>query len=778
MHSSVHLLFYFHAFINVDMRLLLTIIMTVMILQSRAQTVSGRITGNDGVPLAGATILLEDNSGTSSDENGKYSLKASPGNHQLTIKLITFTEKKLDFTISSGEEKTIDVVLDNEAIELKYIVISAGKFEQKIEDITVSMEVIQPKLIQDINTTSFDDALQQVPGVNVTDGQANIRGGAGWSYGAGSRVQVLVDDLPLLAADANDAKWSFIPVENIEQVEVIKGASSALFGSSALNGVINIRTAFPKAKPLTKIVSFIGEFEPPGESQMAWYKSFHRWQSGLSFLHSQQIKQLDLTVGANAFSDQAYRQGENENRLRFNFNTRYRNKKIQGLSYGVNFNHQKTVGTLFFLWENDTTGALLPLGGTDTATTTLSDYTTYRTNVDPFITFINKKGNSFRLRTRYFNTTNKNNTNQESTGELYYAELQYQHKIKNYATVTTGILEMYSDIVSQLYNNHQSNNMAAFLQADAKWKKFTFSAGGRAEQSRIDSVTDDITPVVRMGANYHLLRETYLRASYGQGYRFPSVAEKFVRTNVGSLYIYPNDSLKSEKGYSAEFGVKQGLKVGSWAGYVDAAYFINLYKDMMEFTFARWGTVFDPLFGLGFKSINVGDIRITGIELTTVAKGKIGPLSTMIYGGYTYINPEQIRYDSSYVRKLPNGYYLGSDSSNFLKYRYKHSLKADVELSYKKISLGVSIRYNSEMKNIDRIFTDNAGGFEIAPGVKHFRDTHPGGTTIFDARLAYIIHKNFRISGIAKNVFNKVYVGRPADVQPPLTFILQLSAEF
>ena len=139
------------------------------------------------------------------------------------------------------------------AKELGLIVVSAGKFEQRIEDVTVSMNVIKPKLIEEKNTTTMEDIIDQSPSVNIIDGQANIRGGSGWSYGAGSRVAVLVDDLPMLTADAGDVKWSFLPVENVEQIEVLKGASSVLFGSSAMNGIINVRTAYPKDTPQTRI---------------------------------------------------------------------------------------------------------------------------------------------------------------------------------------------------------------------------------------------------------------------------------------------------------------------------------------------------------------------------------------------------------------------------------------------------------------------------------------------------------------------------------------------
>ena len=67
---------------------------------------------------------------------------------------------------------------------------------------------------------------------------------------------MMVDEMPMLSADAGDVKWNYLPLENLEQVEIIKGASSALFGSSALNGVINLRTAYAKDKPNTAVTIF------------------------------------------------------------------------------------------------------------------------------------------------------------------------------------------------------------------------------------------------------------------------------------------------------------------------------------------------------------------------------------------------------------------------------------------------------------------------------------------------------------------------------------------
>ena len=149
---------------------------------------------------------------------------------------------------------------------------------------------------------------------------------------------LLVDDLPMLTADAGDIKWNYLPVENLEQVEVIKGASSSLFGSSALNGVINVRTAYPKETPITEINISQGEYGNPQRDVLRWWGKVNPTFFNTSFFHSQQIKNFDLVLGGNVFSDQGYRQLETEQRYRFNFNTRYRFKKVPGLSIGVNGN--------------------------------------------------------------------------------------------------------------------------------------------------------------------------------------------------------------------------------------------------------------------------------------------------------------------------------------------------------------------------------------------------------------------------------------------------------
>src|SRR5258706_14472833 len=665
-----------------------------------------------------------------------------------------------------NETKSINVSLSPSAKELGTVVVSAGRFEPRLEDVTVSMNVIKPRIIENTNVVNMEDFMGQVPGVNVTDGQINIRGGSGWSYGAGSRVLVLVDDIPVLAADDNDVKWNFIPVENLEQIEVIKGASSALFGSSALNGVVNFRTAYPKSTTATQVILHTGFYDTPARKELKWWGDNRQMTSGFSIFHSEQLKQNDIVAGANYFRDDGYRAGEDEERFRFNVNYRYRFKKIEGLTAGLKTNAMFSQSGIFFIWANDSTAALTPLGGLDTATTSISTNSLIRYSVDPFFTYVKNNGTSHKLSTRYFTTINKNNTDQASTAAWYFAEYQFQKKIKDAITLTAGITEAYSDVVSQLYGNHNGNNLAAFAQADIKYKKVSLSLGGRLEASRIDTVEGDPTPVIRSGLNFHLFKDTYLRTSDGQGYRFPSIAEKYISTQVAGVSIDPNDSLKPETGWSAEIGIMQGIKVFGWKGYFDAAVFQSEYKEMMEFTFGQWGASVPPQYGLGFKSLNIANTNIRGFDISLSGTGSIGKVTDVnVLIGYTYTDPRQTNFNPA-VDTSRN-----SLPTNLLKYRYRHLFKGDIEGTIKKLSAGVSVRYNSFMENIDRLFESGIQPF--LPPMGEYRKKHNTGDIVWDVRCSYKVLSNLKTSFLIKNLFNLEYVGRPYDMHPPRSFTLQ-----
>ena len=742
-------------------------------------------------PLPGAIIVLDKTKGVPSDINGNFILNSSEGNHNLECELIGYSKFSKNIEVKSNDTLTLEILLEDGNKLLDEVVVSAGKFEQKLSDVTVSMEVIKPALIENKNAQTLDIIMNQVPGVTVSDGQASIRGGSGFSYGAGSRVLMLVDELPMISADANDIKWNYLPLENLEQVEVIKGASSALFGSSALNGVINLRTAYAKDKPSTSVTTFYGSYDAPRRSDLKWWKGSSQNQKGVNFSHAEKIGNFDLVLGGHVFDDAGFRYLETERRQRFNANIRYNfKKKLEGLAVGVNTNMMETQGGLFFLWQN-ADSAYTPQGYD------IQRYKNQRFNIDPFVTYFFKKGGKISLRNRYFLTLNTNDKGQGARAELYYTEFQYQKRFKNNLNFSTGVVYMEQQVLGDsLYGRHTGRNYAFYTQFDKKFGKLTASLGLRAERYEIDtaytrgyvskSIKDlPVQPVLRVGLNYQLFEYTFLRASFGQGYRFPSIAEKYISTGVGSLKIFPNYNLQPERGWGAEIGVKQGFKIGEFKGFADVAGFWTEYENMVEFVFdiygPKTGKFLNDLSYAGFKSQNTGRAVIRGIDASISGTGKIGPVNVTILTGYTYTDPIDPNYD-------PVKDTLGLPGLNVLKYRNRHLYKGDIQLDYKKFSVGYSIRYFSFMENIDRRFTtsvlheystqyinfDNYPQFYVLPGLKEYRAIHHSGSWVSDIRVSYQLSKILKVSGIVNNLFNEEYSTRPGDVRPPRMFIAQL----
>lgn len=746
------------------MKILLPIILALFTSSAFTQNyeVKGKITSksdNDIVPLV--NIFLDSTYITSSEIDGTYLITVSEGIHVLQFSALGFMDR-FD-TISVKNNMTLNIKLAQKSQTLDHVVISASRIEQKISDVTVSMDVIRPDLIENNNTTTLEKFIEQSSGVAIINGQANIRGGGGFSYGAGSRVLVLIDDVPVIRPGVGDVMWDYLPTEDIEQVEILKGASSALYGASALNGVINIRTAKAKDKPETKIRLFTGWYDDPDGTHMDWYPDAetHPGYSGLSFYHLRRIKTHDFSFSGNALNDAGFREGADRQKLRFSFRSKFRPKNIQGLRFGLNGNMQYSDAGQFLIWDNDSTGFFKPLADRRGRLT----YRQY--SVDPYLNYKTKSG-KFTYNGKYFLV---------DSAALVYSEIQYQHNFqfgKNYHFhVTAGLVNGYSDIDIQELGKHRSNEVSGYLQGDLDLDRLKFSLGARYQTYVLDA--DDVidATVLRAGMNYRIAKETNIRASYGQGFRYPSMAEKFIRFSAAPLEIYPNEDLIPERGESSEIAIRQGYSLGGLKGNVDVAMFWAQYRDMMEFSFGLWGNPFvDSFFGLGFKSVNASLARIRGFEVTNQLNGNIGQVYTNIGLGYTYIYPEDRSVDltdTSYVEK-----------DEYLKYRMTHIGKLSMQASYKKWTTGLNVRFYSYMHNIDDIFLadDPSTNEPIVPGLLEYREANQDGDWVWDFNLGFSPTEYSTFQFIVKNLVNNSYTIRPALPEQPRTFVFQYSGKF
>jgi iron complex outermembrane receptor protein len=739
-----------------------------------------------GEPLYSVTVRTGSH-GTITDFEGFYSLDLDPGAYDLEYSYVGYATQVLKVKIEDGKSQTVDLLLAEEVTILQTATVTSGKFEKPLGEVTVSLEVLKPQLLESTNTVSLDQVLEKVPGVNIIDGQANIRGGSGFSYGAGSRVLLLVDDIPMLQADAGFPNWNDLPVENIEQIEVVKGAASALYGSSALNGIINVRTSFAKSQPELKASLFHTVVGSPRNKEAKWWSSSPNATGG-SLTYKRRFGKLDWVSSGFAVREQSYLERNFTDYRRLTWGLRFRPTDNLNIGFSSNFNGGETRN--FFFWLNADEGLLKGARAAYSYTQRL------RFNIDPYITYFDPIGNRHKIMGRYYSVANNSINNQSNSSQLYYGEYQFQRQFAGLQLVTSaGVVVSGTGVEAELYGDttYRSFNLAGYLQVDQKlFDRLNLSAGFRYESNQLDnpgftiirgpfdtirvlSSTDiESKPVFRFGANLEVTKVTFIRASWGQGYRYPTIAEKYISTTFGGFIpISPNPTLQSETGWSAEIGVKQGFRLLGFEGFLDVAAFWSEYQDMMEFSFV-------DLFPNGFQSQNVGGTIIKGLEFTVAGRGKLFGLPTTLLTGFTIIDPKFAKFDATPV---PQGqdptegqrnYQNSSVDYNVLKYRNRRTFKFDLESNYRKWSLGIAVFSASDMENIDPLFLLDP----VVNGLKGYRDKNGSAYTHAGLRLGYKVKEKVKVSFLADNITNAEYMVRPGLIEPPRSFTLRLDYGF
>jgi outer membrane receptor protein involved in Fe transport len=224
---------------------------------------------------------------------------------------------------------------------------------------------------------------------------------------------------------------------------------------------------------------------------------------------------------------------------------------------------------LFILWESDSL-AYQPQGGTAdpySDSSFLSRTNGLRAMIDPYIKYYDKFGNKHNLQTRIYHTLNRSvqGEGQGAEATMYYADYKFERKFKRNYILVAGLTGVSNVVKSDLYGDHDSKNYSIYTQLEKQFGKLNLTAGVRGEYFQQNDLKPDsytyfredfsasipIRPIFRFGANYELFKYTHLRGSFGQAFRYPSVAERFASTSIGALNIFPNNDLQPEKGWSA-----------------------------------------------------------------------------------------------------------------------------------------------------------------------------------------------------------------------------------
>ena len=228
-----------------------------------AQSISGKVTDSKKEPIIGAAISIEGTSkGVATDLDGNYRITGLESkNYVLIISALGYTKQKKNIDLTAGNDKTLDIELLDDALQLDQVVVVGYGLEQK-RDVTGSISTIKAKDINNTVQPSFEQAMQgRAAGVQVTaaSGMAgspvkiNIRGSN--SISAGSQPLYVIDGIPITTGDFSPGNLGSrtnaladINPADIESMEILKdAAAAAIYGSRGANGVVLITTKKGKA---------------------------------------------------------------------------------------------------------------------------------------------------------------------------------------------------------------------------------------------------------------------------------------------------------------------------------------------------------------------------------------------------------------------------------------------------------------------------------------------------------------------------------------------------
>lgn len=227
-------------------------------------TLSGRVLDSEnGYPVAGATVILEgEDRGTYTDDRGLFVIKDAPERAlTLIIRRIGYDDKILDI---GGPSTDILVEVKPTGVLSREIVVTGTAVPHVIGETPISTQVVSRARIDAANQASIPDVVRLLPGLMVSGGAPN---------GATGRYTVMMQGLPsqytLTLLDGKrllsdhihtGVNISSVPVLLVERIEVVEGPASALYGSDALGGVVNMITTKPSTVPTYAFRGYYGTY--------------------------------------------------------------------------------------------------------------------------------------------------------------------------------------------------------------------------------------------------------------------------------------------------------------------------------------------------------------------------------------------------------------------------------------------------------------------------------------------------------------------------------------
>jgi outer membrane receptor for ferrienterochelin and colicin len=660
----------------------------------------GRVTdAKSGAALAYTNIVVEATPrGAVAGADGRFLISEIPiGVYTLVVSRVGHeTQRKTDVIVVGEDTTRVDLVLEPALIEANPVVVTAARTEQTARMAPASVSVLNEAEIAARDPVTFDQAIETIPGLaafrstgGISVQSIQIRGSSDVAGGGvGNRVLLLVDGRPALTSDSGGAFWSLVPVPFIDHVEVVKGAFSSLYGSTAMGGVINVITRRPGPLAAGKVEMKLGFFEQPNAGLQ--YTSATPLQNELNADYSGKLGGTSFLLSASRKESDGY--AEN---TAFTFYDGY-GKLLWNLTDSRTLEFTVGGGQA----ENDYPHAWLnsdqPLEVRDSYADDFQEKT--YGNADLWYWGFSGEDLKYSMRAYYYHHEqrsffNQDDPDQDIPGNEPYGfrtdidgdkignllQLEAQVGARNRVVVGTDFQldHVVSSPDSILYGDHQINNYAAFVQDEVMLARTLIATvGARYDWNHLvgDRTLEQLSP--KLALVWATTPELSVRALYGQAFRAPTIAEMFTEREIGGgIDFVPNPDLDPER---LVFSLEAGVRWSPAALFgLDVAAFRYQYEDLMYFAdvSAELGVPF------AYQVRNLNSALMQGVEATLQSRWR----AVTAFANYTYLDAR----DESADR-----------TDDLLAYRPDYSAAIGADVEWRRWTLHGDARYRSHIEEV------------------------------------------------------------------------------
>ena len=676
--------------INISLLLLISLI-SVKVSATKIRTdanIVGHVVDAKGEHIPFATIVIDGTTiGTATDETGHFNLIHMPvGNFKIVASAIGYKPYKQEIVLEEKNTIELKIILEDDVLGLEEVVVTADRNEKNRTEASVIVNTLTPRLFEVAQANAISDGLNYCPGLRMENNCQNCGFTQVRMNGMeGPYSQILINSRPIFSGLAGVYGLELIPSNMIERMEVIRGGGSALYGSNAIAGTINLILKDPvnNSYEIGASSGYTGIGVDGGGDPVFDYN--------LNFNTS--LVSSDSRTGMALYGYYRDHDAYDANDDDFSEISKLNNQTV-GTRVFHRFTHRNKIAIDFFNIKEDRRGGNdfeKPNHEADISEALTHNITTGAVTFDQFFRERDKLSMFISAqkvdRDSYYGAEQSLQDYGRTEGLTYNIGAQYTAYFNNSNLV--GGLEYrgetlndkklgypeYEVVAGEIETTHTENTLVAdqlstiygaFAQYEHKFNNLTVSAGLRYDHYEITDQVDDhdvsgdvLSP--RVTLKYDILDMMQVRGSYSQGYRAPQIFDEdlHIETSGSRQVLHDNDpNLKQETSHSYMLSLDFNKQLGN----VYTGFLVEGFYTQLDDAFANeYG---DPVDGVvTYTRVNAeGGANVSGVnmELNIVPEGDFA-----FSGGFTIQKSayeEAQEFDEKDFFRTPNNYgYLTVD---------------------------------------------------------------------------------------------------------------------